>query len=119
MSADAVRGRRQLIGIAAAVWLPPLVRLMLDAGRFESRTLLSIALPMVLLWGLVRGWGWARTWTSVSLGLGAVAATVGVLMADSLAHRFASGLTAVAWALACGVLSKSESIDAYCEERQA
>jgi hypothetical protein len=52
MSADAMRGRRQLIGTAAAVW-------------------------------------------------------------------FASGLTAVAWALACGVLSKSESIDAYCEERQA
>jgi hypothetical protein len=118
MSADAMRGRRQLIGIAAAVWLPPLARLMLDAGRFESRTLLSIAVPMVLLWGLVRGWGWARTWTSVSLGLGAVAATVGVLMADSLAHRFASGLTAVAWGLACGVLSKSESIDAYYDERR-
>ena len=119
MSADAVRGRRQLIGIAAAVWLPPLVRLRRAGGRFEARTLLSFGWPLGLVGGRGRGGGWARTWTSVSLGLGAVAATVGVLMADSLAHRFASGLTAVAWAVACGALSKSESIDAYCEERQA
>jgi hypothetical protein len=112
---EVARGRRQLIGIAAAVWLPTLVRLMLDG---TSRASLAMVMPGVLIYGLVRGREWARTWTTVSLGIGAVAAMVGVFVADSLAHRVASALTAVAWALAAGVLSRSESIEAYCERRR-
>ena len=112
MTDDEARGRRQLIGIGAFVWLPGLLRLMLDGAGPAP---LAMVVPGLLLYGLVRGWEWARTWTTVSLGLGAVAATAGVFVADSLPHRFASALTAVAWALAAGVLSQSESIDAYCE----
>ncbi len=113
---DAVaRGRRQLIGMAAAVWLPPLLQLMLDGS---DRAPLAAVVPGVLFFGLVRGWEWARTWTTVSLGVGAVAATVGVFVADSLAHRVASALTAVAWALTAVALDRSESINAYCERRR-
>ena len=115
MTDEETRGRHQLIGIAASVWLPTLVRLVLDGA---SAAPLAMVVPGELFYGLVRGWGWARTWTTVSLGIGAVAATVGVFVADSLAHRAASALTAVAWALSAGVLSRSESIDAYCERRR-
>jgi hypothetical protein len=118
MNADAALGRRQIIGIAASVWLPPLIGQVLDGGRFGSSTLLGAALPLVLLWGLARGWEWARSWTIVTLGVGAVAATVGVVVADTVTHSFASGLTAVGWAAAGWVLAKSESIDAYCEYQQ-
>ena len=112
---EVAQGRRQIFGIAAAVWLPPLLRLMIDSS---SAAPLAMVVPGLLFYGLVRGWEWARTWTTVSLGVGAVGATVGILVADSLAHRVASAMTAVAWALAAGVLSRSESIDAYCEQRR-
>jgi hypothetical protein len=111
MTPDEERGRHQLIGIGIATWLPPVLGALVGVNP----PLLAALVPGALLVGLLRGWSWARTWTTVSLGLGAVAATLGVIMADSVPHRIASAVSAIGWGLAAVTLERSEAIDAYCE----
>ena len=113
MTPDEARGRRQLIGIGLAAWGPPLLGVLLGVTPASVAALV----PGVLLVGLVRGWHGARTWTVVTLGLGAVAATAGVFLADSWPHRLVSAVNAIGWGLAAVTLQRSASIDAYCERR--
>jgi hypothetical protein len=116
MDHEAARGRSQLLGIAAAVYGPPLVTALLGFG---TRPLLAGIFPAVCLVGLVRGWEWARTWTQVTLGLGAIGASIGIVVADTTAHRIASVMTALSWGLGYAALTKSPEIEAYIEHRQA
>jgi len=117
LTPDEDRGRVQLIGVAAATWLPPLVGALFGAHG----SLLAALVPSVLLVGTWRGWHWARTWTTVTLGLGAIGAGVGTVLAvvgGSWPSALVNGVTAVSWGLAAITLERSEAVDAYCERQQ-
>ena len=65
--------------------------------------------------GVVAGWRWTRTWLTVSLGIGALAATARVFLADSFAHRVAGVIIAVVGGGAAWTVERSAAIDAFYE----
>jgi len=68
-----------------------------------------------LVVGSLRGWRWTRTWLTVSLGIGALAAAAGVFLADSFAHRVAGVIVAVVWGSAVWIAERSAAVDAFYE----
>ena len=117
MAPEAARGRREVIAFALAVWLPSLVGLF-TGGVTSARTwTVGALLPGLLLVGLIRGWHWAHTWTTVTLGLGALGGLVGVFVADTIPHRVAAAVVAIMWGVAARRLDQSEAVDAYVEHR--
>ena len=82
--ADAARGRRQVYLIAALVWLPSLIRLLLNGVDREGGWLWAVLVPALVVVGLLRGWSWARTATVVLLGVSACFAAAGTFLAPTV-----------------------------------
>ena len=116
MDDEAARGRRQLLGIAATLYGPPIIAAVVGFG---PRSLLAGLFPAACLVGLVRGWSWARTATILSLTFGVVAGLVGVVFAPTTvlppALRITLAGAALSWALALVVLTRSPAVEAYDE----
>ena len=74
---------------------------------------MAAIVPGVLLIGVLRRWHWARTWTVVTLGLGAIMAAPGVFVAPTWPQRITGALAAVVWGWSAVVLERSAAIDAY------
>src|SRR4051812_30228445 len=110
LTIDEGPGRRQLIGIAAAMWLPPLLGVLL--GGIPASVGATLV-PSVLLVGLTRGWHWARTWTVASLGIEAVAAGGGGFIAGTGAHRIINAPTGPSWGAPAGAPRRPRATHAH------
>ena len=117
---EAKEGRRQLICVAASVWLPPIAqivyRFLTGQRAFEWPVVVALAVPALLIIGLVRRHEWARLYTIVSLSFGGLASIASLALAGgSLGRAITVGFSALAWGGALAVLTRSKAIRAYQE----
>ena len=113
LTAEEAQGRRQLLLIAAAVWMPLIVN-TLATGLSALSVGLSVAAVAVTV-ALVLGWPLARHITSAVLAFGMLAAVLAAVD-HPWPEKWLYILTFVSWGSAAATLEHSSAIDAY-EER--
>ena len=123
LSAEARRGRKEVLWISASIWLPPIVTwvkmIASDVAFGRSGLLLSIVVNALLFLSLARGSSRARTFTLVILIPSALVNLLAPFLPYAEAPGILTGLfNGAVYGAAAFVLARSPHVQAYLDSRK-